>query len=221
MKKELWFILYILSCIFVGFIDFFFETRGIFTLSYDIILAFILIVKKKNVFKFNYVPNNKNIYALLLLLLFPIILNLIVSFYSPRTTKHFDSFFIISIFFKSFTEELIFRGFWLSKFVKERSKAYSIILISLGFTLLHYFPGKNIIFAFLGSVVLSFLYLKIKSILNVFIIHLLSNLSIMYLIPLIISITARYEVKYILQIAIIIVLLFIYLLKLFFKDKSK
>ena len=221
MKKELLFIIYLLSFISIGFIDFFYKTRGVFTLSYDIILASFLIVKYKKSIKINYVHDYKNIYALLLLILLSIIFNLIFISYSLQIPKHYDSFFIISIFIKSFTEELIFRGFWLNQIINKRSKTYSIIVISLGFALLHYFPGKNIIFAFFGSIVLSILYLKTKSILNVFTIHLLSNLSIMYLIPLIISITSRHEINYILQIAIIIILLFIYLLKLFFNDKSK
>ena len=225
MKRELKFCVYIIVCIVIGFIDFYFNSRGLFTLLFDIILAVILIVGKRAELGFSYNVNIKNIYALLILLLFPIAINLSIPKEFVQKALHIDLYFIASIFFKSFTEEVIFRGYWLNYFLMDRSKLFSIIFISLGFTVLHYFSATDLLFAFIGSVVLSILYIKTKSLLNNFMIHLSSNLFFIFGLPQIIAYYSNTEVKIKIKIVIIIFLVIVCFFKFLFKksddDKNK
>ncbi len=225
MTKELKFCLYIILCITIGFVDFFFNLRGLFTLLFDIILAIILIIYKRKELGFSYNVNINNLYALFLLLLFSITINLIIAEKSIENAINLDIYFIVSIFLKSFTEEVVFRGYWLSYFLENRSKWFSVIFISLGFTLLHYFSGADLVFAFLGSITLSFLYIKTKSILSNYMVHLLSNLFFIFGLPKIIALYSNTEAKIKVKTIIIIVLIIVYLFRLLFKksnsDKNK
>lgn len=225
MKKELSFVAYLMVCVLIGFVDFFFSLRGVFTLIFDIILAVILIVKRRKELIFTYKANISNFYALFILLFFIIIINLSISSEFVNNNNNIDLYFIASIFLKSFTEELIFRGYWLNYFLSDRGKIFSVIFISLGFTMLHYFSGADLLFAFIASVTLSFLYIKTKSILNIFMIHLSSNLFYIFGLPHIIAFYSNTEVKIKIKIFIIVFLLIIYLFKLLIKksdnDKNK
>jgi membrane protease YdiL (CAAX protease family) len=133
---------------------------------------------------------------------------------------NFDYYFIISILVKSFTEEVVFRGYWLNSFLATRDKWFSVIFISLGFTILHYFSRADVIFAFLGSVTLSFLYIKTKSILNTYIVHLLSNLFFIFGLPHIIAYYSNTEAKIKVKTIVIALLIIIYLFRLLFKNSD-
>ncbi|GIZ07744.1 CPBP family intramembrane glutamic endopeptidase [Flavobacterium sp. UMI-01] len=220
MNKELKFCLYIIICIAIGFVDFFFSLRGLFTLLFDIVLAVILILKKRKELVFCYKANINNSYSLLILVLLSITINLAIPKGSVENTRYIDLYFIMSIFLKSFTEEVIFRGYWLSYFLTTKNKWFSVIFISLGFTVLHYFSGADLIFAFLGSITLSFLYIKTKSILNTYMVHLLSNLFFIYGLPHIIACYSNTEAKIKVKTIIIVFLVIIYLFKLLFKKSD-
>ncbi len=218
MRNELKFCIYIIVCIIIGFVDFFFNLRGAFTLLFDIVLAVILILKKRKELEF--INNTNNIYALLILLLFSIAINLSISKGFAQNTNNIDLYFITSIFLKSFTEEVIFRGYWLNSFLINRSKFFSIIFISLGFTVLHYFSGTDLVFAFIGSITLSLLYISTKSILNTFMVHLISNVFVVFGLPHVIKFYSNTEFKIKIKIIIIIFLLIIYFFKFLFKKSD-
>ncbi len=220
MKKELKFCIYIIVCIIIGFVDFYFNLRGLFTLLFDIVLAVILILKRRKELVFSYIANINNVYALIILLLLSIAINLAIPKEFVQEAHYIDLYFITSIFLKSFTEEVIFRGYWLNCFLTDRSRMFSIIFISLGFTVLHYFSGTDLLFAFIGSIVLSFLFIKTKSILNTFMIHLLSNVFFIFGLPHIIAYYSNTEVKIKIKIVIIIILLIIYFFKFLFKKSD-
>jgi membrane protease YdiL (CAAX protease family) len=220
MSNELKFCLYIIVCIAIGFVDFFFNLRGLFTLLFDIVLAILLISKKREQFFFGNYLNINNVYVILILVLLSIMINLFFVKKSSYSEYNFDFYFVTSIFLKSFTEEVVFRGYWLRSFLTNRGKWFSVIFISLGFTVLHYFSGADLVFAFLGSITLSFLYIKTKSILNTYMVHLLSNLFFIFGLPEIIALYSNTEAKIKVKTIIIIILVIIYLFKLLLKKSD-
>lgn len=180
--------IYIFICLILGFLDFHFGLRGILSLSFEVILCIYLILSNTNEIKTNFKISfdYKLLYGILLILLILFFKESLLEYFLTYQIDYYDRidfYFIIAMIVKSFTEEIIFRGYWLKKFLMKHNVVISIITVSIGFALLHFFGRNNAIFAFVSSVLLSHIYYKSKSISNVFIIHLISNLFVVFLLP--------------------------------------
>ncbi|WP_366094606.1 CPBP family intramembrane glutamic endopeptidase [Flavobacterium sp.] len=74
-------------------------------------------------------------------------------------------------------EELTFREFFLREIRKTKSELFSIIIVSVFFSLSHLNTDSGLLPVFIGSLIISRLYLKSNSILNAILLHFLINIS--------------------------------------------
>lgn len=86
-------------------------------------------------------------------------------------------FFLIAPLF----EELIFRGKIQKKLENRVNHNVAIIICSILFTITHIFSNSGLIFIFVGSVFLGYIYYKYNNIYLVIIIHLLTNIASHYI----------------------------------------
>ncbi|MFH7017611.1 lysostaphin resistance A-like protein [Flavobacterium sp. FlaQc-47] len=186
------YLIYIFLCIILGFLDFHFNLRGVLSITFDVVLSIYIIVCNRENIKTNFILSFD--YRLLcgVLLIFSMLFfkeGLICFFYNNSIDYYdkVDFYFIVALVIKSFTEELIFRGYWLKNFLVRYNILISILIVSLGFAFLHFFGRNNAIFAFISSLALSYIFYKSKSIMNNFLIHVSSNLFVIFLFPSILS----------------------------------
>jgi membrane protease YdiL (CAAX protease family) len=218
------FISYLILYIFCLFIDFFYGFRGICALSFDLLILTIIIATTNDTkpkIKFNY--NNFFFFGIIACLLLTILSSLITNFLDPKLNEsrfHIDLFFIFSITIKSFAEEFIFRGYWLEKMLSSFNPFLSTVITSFGFGVLHFFAGMDSIYAFACSIILCIVYIKTKSILTVYIVHMITNLFNMFLLPFIISLSVYSDNRLIGNIIFIIILL-ASIIKYFFCSNKK
>jgi len=204
---------YLLLCLFFGFLDFYFNLRGFLSLLlYTTIASLIMVLKhNKNTklnFKFTY--NNYLLYGIASIISVSIFLGFLVQYFYPVPVDHsvkIDFYLITGTIILSFAEEVIFRGYWLNNFLEKYSITTSILITSTGFAFLHFFARNDPFFAFIGSVILSLIFLKQKSISNVFAIHLLYNFFATFLWPKImlsyLNLDAIYKIIIFVTIAVI------------------
>lgn len=219
------FILYLGLCLLIMFVDFFFSLRGLLTLTLDIVISFFVILSSDDIKKS--LKINKDAYLLygvfslvLLASLKEIISHYFVD-YPINLYTQIDAFFIISIVVKSFTEEIIFRKFWFDFFLERHKVITSILIISLGFSFLHFFSRTNPIFAFVSSIVLCYIYFKKKSVMGTYIIHLTVNLFMIFALPSFLAYYTHVESWNKVKTIVIVGLLVICFLRfLFKKDKN-
>ncbi len=222
MKVIFKFVLYLFVCIVVAFFDFYYNLRGLITLLFDVLLVFILILSKQSL-NFRFVKSTSTFYGFLILILIAVIINFVDIGLNNKTQiieNHIDFFLLSSIIIKSLTEEIIYRGFWLNNMIKNKNLYLSILIISFGFAFLHYFSGNDPIFAFLASCIISIVYIKTKSILNVYIVHVLNNIFILFIMPMILELSVNTDIKNVLRIGAILILVVAYLIKQLLKDKK-
>lgn len=212
------FCLYLLLCLILGFLDFHFELRGVLTIIFELIVCIYIIAGNKEEIKNNFkIRCNKSLlYGALLIVLILFFKESLMRFFlnTPVDDYKIDFYFIAALIIKSFTEELIFRGYWLKRFLEKQNVIFSILIVSIGFAFLHLFGRNNVIFALVSSILLSYVFYKTRSVLNTFVIHLTSNLFVVFLLPGILlsysNIDGRFKIIWICSVFIIIV----YILKL-------
>ena len=215
---------YLILCLFLMFLDFYFDLRGLLTLILDIIISIFLITSfndVKKTLKINY--SHYLLYGIIILILLSVFKEILVRYfydYPINDNNQIDAFFIGSIIIKSFTEEVIFRGYWLKKLLEKHKVSTSIFIVSFGFAFLHFFARNNPIFAFISSIVLSYIFTKKQSILNTFMIHLSSNLFFIFGLPYIIAFYSNTEARIQIKTIVIVFLVIIYLFKLLFKKSD-
>ncbi len=221
------FVAYLLLCLVVMFLDFYYKLSGILTLTLDLIFSVFLIITfqdiKKNI---KIVYNNYLLYGIVVIIFLAIFNEAVFRYFYNYPINYYNTinaFFIFSIIIKSFTEELIFRGYWLNKISEKYNPNISIFIISFGFALLHLFARKDPVFSFICSIILCSIFIKTHSILNSFMIHLLSNLFLTFALPNIILLYSNLESWSKMKSIVIVFLVVIYFFKLIYKknDKSK
>jgi membrane protease YdiL (CAAX protease family) len=213
------FLAFLLFYLFINFSDFIFQLDGFLSLVFNLIFVVFYIFKHNNVsklIKINY--SNNLIYGILLIIFFSILWDILIIYLDgppKRFHNRFDLFFIISIVLISFADEIIFRGYWLEKINKKFKPNFSIFIVSFGSSFLHLFARNNPFLAFFASVVLCLIFTKKASILNVFIVHLISNLFFIFVLPHLISRYYYFDNFSKIIIIVLVFLIFIYLMKLF------
>jgi len=217
---------YLILFLFFGFLDFYFNLRGLLSLLLYGVFAFMIIVSKSNNaaklnFKFSY--NNYLLYGIASLISVSIFVGFLIQYFYPVDySVKIDFYFIIGTIVISFAEEVIFRGYWLNKFLDKYSIKSSILIASLGFAFLHIFAGINPIFAFIDCIILSYVFLKKQSIANVFVIHILNNLFTYFLFSKILLYYSSFDFwSKIISITVIILVSVCFLKMLLRKDNDK
>lgn len=81
-------------------------------------------------------------------------------------------------------EELIFRKYLLSKLTNSKTENKSIVFLSLGFTLTHFLTDSALLYVFLFSVFLSWIYLKTRNIYLCIASHILNNFLVLICFPM-------------------------------------
>ncbi|MDP5202033.1 CPBP family intramembrane glutamic endopeptidase [Flavobacterium sp. DG2-3] len=157
------------------------------SIIFDIIISvciFFFSIKDRKIFKFGF-QGYYIFFSLLIVVSFLICQILITDFFYGYYEKsmEIDGLFMISILIKSLTEEVVFRGFFLDKFLKKYKETISIIIVSIGFALLHVFSRSNVLLAFISSIIISVIFIKRRSIIDCFVIHLSINLFSIFLLP--------------------------------------
>lgn len=216
---------YLILCLFFGFLDFYFESRGILSLLFNLIVVFLIIIsnRKSNKTKLNFKISYDNylLYGIISIILTSILISFVEHYFYPIDSyRRIDYQFIISLVILSFVEEVIFRGHWLNQFLEKYDVKTSILVVSIGFTFLHFFARNDPFFAFVGSVILSCVFLKKKSISNVFMIHLLYNLFVLFLLPKIMLSYSNLDGIYKIIIFVIITITNVCFLKMLFKKEN-
>jgi len=219
------FFLYLIFCILLMFLDFLFNLRGLLTLIFDVFVCVLVIVNSKKL-KQNFKISSVTylIFGALSLMLLAILKEIIVHYfyeYPINFYKNIDVFFVVSIVLKSFTEEVIFRKFWLQYFSEKYHLNISILITSLGFAFLHIFSKTNPIFAFLSSLVLCYIYFQNKSIISTYIIHLMINLFVIFIMPSFLVYYSHVESWNKIKTIVIVILLTICFLKFLLKKDNK
>lgn len=177
--KSIRFFLIILVFIFISYIDLHFSLNGYLIISFDLFAIFYL--SHKNIKQTPcYLINFNFFYYLLFVICFYILYFLCTSlvFVSDRLFiySYLSKYEIIkALFLYPILEEFIFRKYLLINLTDTNPKLKSILILSLGFTLIHCFTDSALLYVFLLSTFLSWIYLKTRNIyLSVFL-HFLNN----------------------------------------------
>jgi membrane protease YdiL (CAAX protease family) len=179
MKKI---IIYTLVFILTGLInELYFETNYLILFIELIIVSFL--IKRKDVVFNNFIGSKKYNSLIFLLLLLTLLITVysyfvIVNYFSLYQNIPFKfnwkSLFIIICF--SIIEEVIFRGYFLGKLLVSKNIFKSILIVSVSFALTHMFSSTPILYGFILSLLISFIYLKSNSIILVILLHLSLNM---------------------------------------------
>lgn len=186
------FFLYVALVLFAGYLDHYDFTKMLMLLFLAISAVFILFYRRQE-FR-EKLPINKILTIALLALITSIF---VVSLtYNVNYSKYYTTFYKISFIeillvciVVPTLEEIVYRLFWLKYLNNRFSNTKSILITSLGFSLLHYYTGMGLIYPFIYGILLSWLYLKFRNIYACIILHVLYN-SITILIY-----TAIYDVE--------------------------
>jgi membrane protease YdiL (CAAX protease family) len=99
----------------------------------------------------------------------------------PKNILGENGFMVVNLFaivvWVPFVEELFFRGFLLTSWVAKYGQAKSILLVSLVFMFVHSHPGLYFP-VFMSSVLISYLFIKTKSLWPAFVSHASLNLLV-------------------------------------------
>jgi membrane protease YdiL (CAAX protease family) len=218
---------YLILCLFFGFLDFYFNLRGLLSLLLYTAIAFLIIVLKHNNktklnFKVSY--NNYLLYGIVSLISISILVGfLIQDFYKHPVDNDIkiDFYLIIATIIIAFAEEIIFRGYWLNNFLEKYNVNRSVFIVSFGFSFLHIFAGNDPIYAFIDSVILSYVFLKKQSISNTFIVHILNSMFGYFLFSKILLYYSSFDFWNKIISLTVIILITIYSLKMLFKKELK
>lgn len=129
--------------------------------------------------------------------------------------------YLMALFFFPILEEIIFRRNLLRLLLQKNSVKKSIILLSIGFAICHYFTYTGLLYAFFGSLFYSYLYLKTNNIWMCISIHGFHNLLILFILPLIsieMFYSFKYPLLYIFVTLILLLILNVFILIKIFKD---
>lgn len=175
--KVLIFFFYVALVTLGAYLDHRFSTR-IITMVLLISSVYFVYIKKQDFKK--KLPVNKSLLLVLLALGFAVFIVLLT--YNEEYNKYYDTFYntsVADIFLTCLLipiiEEIVFRLYWLKYLNDKMSDTKSIIITSLGFSIIHFYTGVPLLFPFLFGVFSSWLYLKFKNIYLCIIFHILYN----------------------------------------------
>ncbi len=204
---------------FISYLDLNYSLNGFLIISSDLLLILYFLVKKSvPVFLINFNLNFNLIYYLLFVICFYCLYFLCTTFiFTNSEILLFDDlskFNIIKVLILyPILEEVIFRKYLLLSLTKIKSELSSILILSLGFTAIHFMTNSSLLYVFLLSVFFSWVYLKTKNIYLTIFLHVLNNiLSFTNLI--------NFLSKSKISLVLVIVILIVVILFTFFKIKN-
>lgn len=175
--KNIRFFLIILVFIFISYIDLHFSLNGYLIIGFNLFFIFYFSDKKQTP---HYLINFNFFYYLLFVVCFYIFYFLCTSLiYVGNTTLMYNNLskyeIVKALFLYPILEEFIFRKHLLINLAKTNAKLKSILVLSLGFTLIHFFTDSALLYVFLLSIFLSWIYLKTRNIYLSIFLHFLNN----------------------------------------------
>jgi membrane protease YdiL (CAAX protease family) len=179
MMKSIRFFLIIFVFVFISYIDLNFNLNGCLIIGFDLLAIFYL--SRKNIKPTpRYLINFDFFYYLLFVICFYILYFLCISFVFKNnnflTYNTLNKYEIIkALFLYPILEEFIFRKYFLINLTNTNTKLKSIFILSLGFTLIHCFTGSALLYVFLLSTFLSWIYLKTGNIYLSILLHFCNN----------------------------------------------
>jgi membrane protease YdiL (CAAX protease family) len=175
-------LLYIILNIICIYIDYSYHLNGFLLIPFYLLTVLIFFYKNKNNQRLDF---NKKVFLnnLFFILLFIISLHLIYNillfiiigskFEDIKITSGIA--IVKAIVLYPILEELIFRRYLLSLLVNKYSPYKAILILSLGFSITHIFTNSGLLFVFIMSLFLSWVYVKTKNIFLCFTAHIVVN----------------------------------------------
>lgn len=219
------FIGYFFLCMLSIFADMCFNFNGYITLIFNFVFACFVFVKYNLDFKFK--DFNLFIFTVggcIVNIIFVILIEIVISFFIKidlNYNYYISIYSIFSLILMAFAEEIIFRAYFLNILIKKYKISIAVLLISIIFATIHLFVGKNPLIAFCGSIFLSLIYIKKKSIFSTIMIHLTSNFFVVFFLANILSLFTNLGAKSKIQSFFLILLFLIFLIKYLFKKSDK
>ncbi|WP_425250475.1 lysostaphin resistance A-like protein [Flavobacterium bizetiae] len=179
--KRIYFFLVVIVLAFISYLDFHYSLNGFLIISFDLFLVlYYSIIKSEPVSLINLKVNFNLIYYLLFVVCFYSLYFLCTSFIIVNdnflTFSYLNKFEIVKVLvLYPILEELIFRKYLLISLVKTKPETNSILTLSVGFTLIHFITNSSLLYVFLLSIFLSWVYLKTRNICLTIILHVLNN----------------------------------------------
>ncbi len=163
-------------------------------LNFIFLIIFTIINFKYLISIFKHKNSIKNKFYWLLLYIalssiFILIYNLLIIEITGIKFQKFNLVFSISnfllILLVPVLEELIFRGYFINKFLEISNKSFTVLIISFCFSVAHFFTNTGLLFAFIFSVIISLFYIRTGSLLFAIFLHIYCNLFTLFILPII------------------------------------
>lgn len=197
------FYLFIIITLVIYYIDYKFNFQNFLIILFYIALLIFFNYKEQQTWKTHFGTfKSVALYTLMYIIAFSIFSNLLIFliFNDLETVIKIDKydFYYISrsLLIFPFLEEYVFRGSILPKLIKFTSKKRAVLLVSIGFTVIHLFSNSSLFLVILFSFFISYVYLKTESILLCFVAHILNNFTVLMIFPYLIFNVKIQENKY-------------------------
>jgi|SRR5690554_1429155 len=175
------FFLYVALVTFAGYLDSEFSTQ-LMSIFFLISSAYFLYIRKDEL-KFK-VQINKPFTWVILLAVTSALMGILLThkeeftnYYSTFNNMNLSHILLVCLVYP-LVEEIVFRLYWLKDLSNKLSNVKSIVIVSFGFSIYHLFSGIPLLYAFLYSVIISWLYLKFNKLYLCIIFHVLYNTSV-------------------------------------------
>lgn len=176
--KVLIFFLYVALVTLGAYLDYEFSTQ-ILPIVLLISSVYFVYIRKKEVKE--KLPIDRRLISVALLALISALLSILfthkeeyIEYYSTLYNMSLLNILLMCLVYP-IVEEIVFRLYWLKYLNDKMSNTKSIIIVSLGFSLYHLFSGMPLLYAFLNSILISWLYLRFKNLYLCFVFHILYN----------------------------------------------
>jgi membrane protease YdiL (CAAX protease family) len=172
----------------ISYLDYSFNMNGFLLIFTDLLLIFYFSDKSLSP-KFSLNLNINLLYVLIFTFSFYTLYNSLTSivFIKDNLLRYEDlSNYEITkaLILYPILEELVFRKYLLSKLTNSKTENKSIVFLSLGFTLTHFLTDSALLYVFLFSVFLSWIYLKTRNIYLCIASHILNNFLALICFPM-------------------------------------
>src|SRR5690606_16729457 len=176
------FFLYVALVTFAGYLDSEFSTK-IITIILLISSVYFLYIRKDELKITLYV--NKDFTLVTSLALASALLGILLT-HKEEYTEYYGTLYnmnptnmLLMCIVYPVAEEIVFRLYWLKYLSHKLSNTKSIVIVSLGFSIYHLFSGIPLLYAFLYSIIISWLYLRFKKLYLCFLFHIVYNTSVL------------------------------------------
>ena len=215
--KSIQFYLIIIVFMFISYLDFHYNLNGYLLISFDLFFIFYYTDRKLRpicIINFNFFYY---IFFVFCLYTFYFLITSLIFINNELIKSELNNFLIIkALFIYPILEELIFRKYLLVSLNYKNSQLKSILILSFGFTLIHYLTDSSLFYVFLLSIFLSWTYLKTRNIFLCIVLHFFNNLLTFTDIIVILS---KFKLVICIILCVVLLLLIIYSLHNILNDK--